>query len=63
MTDWLDELAEVVRRLERGVSDHDRRSADQARSVLRVLRVYETRLRRVSLRAKVMFDDGPHSLR
>ena len=58
MADWTDELSDLVRRLERGVSDHDRLAAEKARSVLRVLRVYETRLRRVSLRAKVMFDDS-----
>ena len=59
MTDWRDELADVVRRLEKGVNDHDRKSADQARIVLRTLRHHEVRLRRISLRARVMFDDGP----
>ena len=58
MTDWRDELSDVVRRLEKGVSDHDRLAAEKARSVLRVLRHYEVRLRRCSLRARVMFDDG-----
>ena len=56
MADWRDDLAEDVRRLEAGAK-HDRLMADQARAALRILRVYALRLSRVSVRAKVRFDD------
>jgi len=57
MTDWRDLLAERVRELEAGVNGDDRSLlADTARAALRVLRVYEVRLRRVSLRAGMKYD-------
>jgi hypothetical protein len=50
-------MDEDVRRLEAGAK-HDRLLADKARATLRVLRVYELRLSRLTLRAKMRFDDG-----
>jgi hypothetical protein len=55
-------LAERARALETGVNDHDRSPAEKARAILRAIRFYEVRVRRVSLRAKVSFDDGLHLL-
>ena len=46
-------LAERARALEAG-------AAEKARAILRA--IYEVRVRRVSLRAKVSFDDGLHLL-
>ena len=57
MTDWQDLLAERVRELEAGVNGYDRSLlVEKARAALRVLRVYEVRLRRVSLRAGMKYD-------
>ena len=51
MADWQDLLAERVRELEAKVSGYDPLLADRARIMLRVIRAYEVRVRKVSLRA------------
>ena len=58
MTDWRDELAEVVKRLEAEVNGHDRTLPLKARSMVRILRAYEIRFKKVELRAKVRFSDN-----
>jgi hypothetical protein len=57
MTDWQDQLAERVRELEAGIDGHDRLLAARARSMLRILRTYELRLHRLSVRARTKFSD------
>ena len=51
MTDWQDLLAEQVRELEARISGYDPSLADRARAMLRVIRGYEVRVRRLALRA------------
>jgi hypothetical protein len=51
VTDWQDLLAERVRELEARIGGYDPSLPDRARAMLRVIRSYEVRVRRLALRA------------
>jgi hypothetical protein len=51
VTDWQDLLAERIRELEARVSGYDPSLPDRARAMLRTIRAYEVRVRRLALRA------------
>ena len=51
MTDWQDILAERVRELEAKLGGYDPSLPDKARTMLRTIRAYEVRVRRLTLRA------------
>ena len=60
MTDWQDLLAERVRELEAEVDGLDRSLADRAMAMLRVIRGYEVRVRRLALRAALHASSKAH---
>jgi hypothetical protein len=51
VTDWQDLLAERVRELEAKARGYDPSLPDKARAMLRVIRGYEVRVRRLAVRA------------
>ena len=49
--DWQDQLSRAVKDLEAKIGGYDPGLPDKARIMLRVIRAYEVRVRKVSLRA------------